>query len=139
MAIKILAIDDDPALMELLNIVLTAQGFKVKTATSGAQGVRLVRDFNPDIIILDLMMPEMNGWEVCKKVREFSHIPILILSALDNPGDVASALDSGADDYLVKPVPTGVLVAHINNLTRRSGLSHQDGASLYPSALLQIL
>jgi DNA-binding response OmpR family regulator len=69
------------------------------------------------------MMPGMNGWQVCSEVRRFSSVPILILSALDNPGHVASALDAGADDYLVKPVPSGVLVAHINNLTRRTSIN----------------
>jgi len=117
---KILAIDDDLALVELLNLLLVAQGFAVKTAITGEEGVKLTREFQPDLILLDLMMPGMNGWEVCKTVREFSDVPILILSALDNPGNVASALDAGADDYLVKPVPSGVLVSHINNLTRRS-------------------
>ncbi len=124
MSIKVLAIDDDPALVELLAIILTSQGFSVKTTTFGEEGVKLVREFDPDIILLDLMMPGMNGWEVCASVREFSTIPILILSALDNPGNVASALDAGADDYLVKPVPSGVLVAHINNLTRRSAITN---------------
>jgi two-component system response regulator MtrA len=127
MPIKVLAIDDDPALVDLLKIILTTQGFSVITATAGVDGVRLVHEFAPDIIILDLMMPGMNGWDVCSSVREFSSVPILILSALDNPGNVASALDAGADDYLVKPVPTGVLVAHINNLSRRSGLNNHNG------------
>jgi two-component system KDP operon response regulator KdpE len=65
------------------------------------------------------MMPGMDGWQVCAQVRSFSAVPILILSALDSPGMVASALDAGADDYLVKPVPVGVLIAHLNTLTRR--------------------
>ena len=128
MPIKVLAIDDDPALVELLAIILTSQGFSVKTTTFGEEGVKLVREFDPDIILLDLMMPGMNGWEVCASVRKFSTIPILILSALDNPGNVASALDAGADDYLVKPVPSGVLVAHINNLTRRSAITNPKGS-----------
>lgn len=128
MPIKVLAIDDDPALVDLLAIILSSQGFNVKTATFGEEGVKLVHEFAPDIILLDLMMPGMNGWEVCATVREFSTIPILILSALDNPGNVASALDAGADDYLVKPVPSGVLVAHINNLTRRSAITKPKGS-----------
>jgi DNA-binding response OmpR family regulator len=66
------------------------------------------------------MMPGMDGWQVCSEVRSFSDVPILILSALDSPGMVASALDAGADDYLVKPVPSGVLLAHLNNLVRRA-------------------
>lgn len=135
MSIKILAIDDDPALIELLNLLLTARGFSVKTATEGEQGVSCVKEFTPDVIILDLMMPGMNGWDVCSKVREFSNIPILILSALDNPRNVSSALDAGADDYLVKPVPSGVLVAHINNLARRSGMNGQNGNGVHPTPL----
>ena len=89
-------------------------------ANSGEDGVRLIRELNPDVVILDLMMPGMDGWHVCTQVRSFSKVPILILSALDSPGMVASALDAGADDYLVKPVPSGVLLAHLNNLTRRA-------------------
>ncbi len=79
----------------------------------------MIREISPDVIILDLMMPGMDGWQVCAQVRAFSDVPILILSALDSPGMVASALDAGADDYLVKPVPVGVLLAHLNTLTRR--------------------
>ena len=72
------------------------------------------------MITLDLMMPDMNGWQVCKAVRGFSQVPILVLSALDSPGMVAAALDAGADDYLIKPVPSSVLLAHINKLVRRA-------------------
>ncbi|MEW6092331.1 MAG: response regulator [Chloroflexota bacterium] len=123
MTIKVLAIDDDPAMTELLNLLLAAHGFNVKTANTGEEGVKLIREYAPEVVILDLMMPGMNGWQVCSEVRRFSSVPILILSALDNPGHVASALDAGADDYLVKPVPSGVLVAHINNLTKRTGIN----------------
>jgi DNA-binding response OmpR family regulator len=122
MTIKVLAIDDDPAMTELLNLLLMTQGFEVKTANSGEEGIKLIREYEPDIIILDLMMPGMSGWQVCSEARRISNVPILILSALDNPGNVATALDSGADDYLVKPVPSGMLVAHINKLTRRINL-----------------
>ena len=84
------------------------------------EGIQLSRTLRPDVIILDLMMPEMDGWQVCNTIRKSSHVPILILSALDNPGMVARALDAGADDYLIKPVPSGVLIAHLNNLVRRA-------------------
>jgi two-component system response regulator ResD len=79
---------------------------------------------SPDVIILDLMMPGMDGWQVCSQIRTFSSVPILILSALHSPGLVASALDAGADDYLVKPVPSGVLIAHLNKLTRRTDMNN---------------
>jgi len=117
---KILVIDDDPAMTELLALILAPTQAEILTANSGRDGLALAQQHLPDIVLLDLMMPEMDGWEVCKAIREFSNLPILILSALDNPGMVAAALDAGADDYLIKPVPSGVLIAHINNLLRRS-------------------
>jgi len=116
----ILVIDDDPAMTELLKILLESLSATVHTAFNGQQGIELCKKEKPDVIILDLMMPEPNGWQVCKSIREFSHTPILILSALDNPGLVATALDAGADDYLIKPVSSSMLLAHIQNLVRRS-------------------
>lgn len=117
---KILVIDDDPAMTELLKLLLHPAASDVITANSGVEGVAAAKKYQPEVIILDLMMPEMDGWQVCQAVRGFSRVPILILSALDNPGMVARALDAGADDYLIKPVPSGVLIAHINNLVRRT-------------------
>ncbi len=116
---KIIVIDDDPAMTELLQLLLQTASSEIFTANSGPVGIDLIRSKNPDVVILDLMMPDMDGWQVCKRVREFSDIPILVLSALDNPGIVAEALDAGADDYLIKPVASGVLIAHINKLLRR--------------------
>jgi DNA-binding response OmpR family regulator len=84
----------------------------------------LTRKESPDVIILDLMMPGMDGWQVCKQIRSFSTVPIVVFSALDSPGIVASALDAGADDYLVKPVPSGVLISHLNTLTRRTEMNN---------------
>jgi DNA-binding response OmpR family regulator len=126
---KILVIDDDPAMTDLLKLILAPTAATIIAANTGKEGVALSRSLAPDIILLDLMMPEMDGWQVCKAVRAFSSVPILVLSALDSPGMVAAALDSGADDYLIKPVPSGVLVAHINNLLRRSRL-HQESPAL---------
>ena len=120
---KILVIDDDPAMTELLKLLLEPASCDVLTANTGPDGIFLAQSKNPDVIILDLMMPDMNGWQVCKAVREFSRVPILILSALDSPGLVAAALDAGADDYLIKPVPSSVLVAHLHTLVRRTRLS----------------
>jgi len=116
---KILVIDDDPAMTELLKLLLEPTQADLLTSNSGEEGVRLVKEQTPDIVILDLMMPKVDGWQVCKAIREFSSMPILVLSALDSPGVVATALDAGADDYLIKPVPSGVLIAHINNLLKR--------------------
>ncbi|HPH95114.1 MAG TPA: response regulator transcription factor [Anaerolineaceae bacterium] len=117
---KVLVVDDDPAMTELLKLLLQQASAEVVTANSGMQAIELVTEAPPDVMILDLMMPEMDGWEVCERIRKVSRLPILVLSALDKPGMVARALDSGADDYLIKPVPSGVLIAHLNNLVRRS-------------------
>jgi len=122
MLVKVLAIDDDPATTELLILLLKARGFEVFTTNSGDEGIKKVRELNPDVLILDLMMSDVDGWKVCSEVRKFSKVPILILSALDTPGMVASALDAGADDYLIKPVPSSVLAAHLHNLARRAKL-----------------
>jgi len=120
----ILAIDDDPAMTELLTLLLKTHGFKVLTANTAEDGIAITRKDSPDVIILDLMMPGMDGWQVCTQIRMFSNVPILICSALDNPGMVASALDAGADDYLVKPVPSGLLIAHVNKLARRTSMNN---------------
>ncbi len=124
MTINVLAIDDDPAMTELLTLLLRTHGFNIQTANTGEEGVKLTRKESPDVIILDLMMPGMDGWQVCKQIRSFSTVPIVVFSALDSPGIVASALDAGADDYLVKPVPSGVLISHLNTLTRRTEMNN---------------
>lgn len=121
MATKILVIDDDTAITELMSMLLKTHGFDVIATNSGAEGIKLARENNPNVVLLDLMMPEVDGWQVAKSIRSFSNVPILILSAINDPRMVASVLDAGADDFLVKPVPSGVLVAHIRKMVRRTG------------------
>lgn len=128
---KILVIDDDPAMTDLLKLILAPTNAIVFSANSGAEGLRLLREKTPSIVILDLMMPEMDGWQVTSEIRSFSSVPILVLSVIDNPGMVALALDAGADDYLIKPAPSGVLIAHINSLTRRKTAISPDTAPLH--------
>jgi two-component system response regulator MprA len=130
----VLTIDDDTAITELLAMLLRTHGYEVKTANNGEEGVEAIKKLDPHVVILDLMMPGMDGWQVCKNVREFSNVPIVILSALDDPAMIASALDAGADDYLVKPVSSSILVAHLNRLIRRTGtLEAPNGTSMHPS------
>ncbi len=116
----VLAIDDDYAITELLSIILRSHGFDVITANNSEDGLRLIAEKSPSIITLDLMMPDINGWEMCEKIRTFSKIPILVLSAINDPAMVAKVLDAGADDFIVKPVPSAVLIARLNMLLRRS-------------------
>lgn len=117
---KVLVIDDDTAMTDLLKLLLEPAKATLLTANSAVDGVALAKDESPDVIILDLMMPDITGWELCGMLRKFSTAPILVLSALDIPGMVARALNAGADDYLIKPVTSPVLTAHINKLVRRA-------------------
>jgi len=102
-------------------MLLKTHGFDVITTNSGLEGVQLAKERLPNVVLLDLMMPDQDGWEVCKSIRSFSSLPILILSALNDPRMVASVLDAGADDFLVKPVPSSILIAHLRKLVRRTG------------------
>jgi two-component system KDP operon response regulator KdpE len=129
MTTKIIVIDDDTAVTDLLSVLLKTHGFDVRVTNNSTEGMGMIRDENFDLVILDLMMPEMDGWEICKEVRSFSQVPIIVLSALNDPSMVASVLDAGADDYLTKPTPSRILVAHINRLTRRNGNSSESAAS----------
>ena len=120
MPTNILVIDDDIAITELMSMLLKTHGFDVITTNTGAEGINLAKTKNPGVVLLDLMMPDVDGWQVCKAIRKFNNVPILILSAINDPRMVASVLDAGADDFLVKPVPSGVLVAHIRKMVRRN-------------------
>ncbi len=128
MSTKVLVIDDDVAITELLSMLLKTHGFDVITTNSGIEGVQLAKEKLPNVALLDLMMPDLDGWEVCKTIRSFSNLPILILSALNDPRMVASVLDAGADDFLVKPVPSSILIAHLRRLVRRTGTLHTTPA-----------
>jgi DNA-binding response OmpR family regulator len=104
----------------MLKLSLEPESFDVATANSGEEGLAVARQGDPEVVILDLVMPGVTGWQIGKAIREFSRVPILVLSALDKPEVVTKALNEGADDFLIKPVSTEVLVAHLNNLSRRA-------------------
>jgi DNA-binding response OmpR family regulator len=118
---KILIIDDDNATTELISMILAQMGEEILVAHSGEEGLRITHEGHPDMIVLDMMMPVMDGLQTCKAIRRFSDIPILMLSAVDNPCVVASLLNAGADDYLIKPVGVAILAARVRKLTRRPG------------------
>lgn len=119
MAVEVLLIDDDPDLALMLRTLLKGQDFQICAEFNGEDGIEACNKARPDVVILDLLMPGMDGWEVCEKIREFSDVPILILSALGSPGSVARALDAGADDYLIKPVHASLLASRLRTLVRR--------------------
>jgi DNA-binding response OmpR family regulator len=127
---KVLVVDDDVEMTELLKILLAPNGFDVFAANNVVDGIDAVRRLKPDVMILDLVMPGMDGWQVCKEIRKSSQVPILILSVIDKPGMIARALDEGADDYLLKPVTSSVLTAHLRRLARRALIeSNHNGAA----------
>jgi len=126
MAVEVLLIDDDPDLSIMLRTLLRGQDFQIQAVFSGEEGIQACRENQPDVVILDILMPEMDGWEVCEHIREFSEVPILILSALGSPGSVARALDAGADDYLIKPIHASLLASRLRTLVRRSLLLHEE-------------
>lgn len=119
MAVEVLLIDDDPDLAMMLRTLLRGQDFQIRAVYTGEEGIEECQASPPDVIILDLLMPGMDGWDVCEQIREFSDVPILILSALGSPGSVARALDAGADDYLIKPVHASLLASRLRTLVRR--------------------
>jgi DNA-binding response OmpR family regulator len=119
MAIEILLIDDDPDFSIMLRTLLRGRDFQVRSVYTGEDGIEACRSDPPDVIVLDLLMPTMDGWEVCERIRTFCDVPIIILSALGAPASVARALDAGADDYLIKPIHASLLASRLNAMVRR--------------------
>ncbi len=118
MRIKALVIDDDKAVTDLMKMLLETQGYEVVATNYGAEGVKLAKEAAPQVILLDLMMPDMDGCEVCREVRKFSAVPVIVLSAVSDPAMISAAVDAGADLFLTKPASVSVLAAHIRKLLR---------------------
>jgi two-component system, OmpR family, KDP operon response regulator KdpE len=121
---RILVIDDEPQILRALRTILAAKKFQVSEAQTGYEGLTLAASLEPELIILDLSLPDMDGIEVCKQIREWSRVPIIVLSVRDSEHDKVKALDSGADDYLTKPFGIEELLARI-----RVSLRHANKAS----------
>ena len=116
MMTKLLIIDDNPGITDMLELVLPPEGFDVTSVNSGPDGIVATQQLDPDVVVLDLMMPGVDGWQVCKEIRAFSQVPILILSAVVDSEEVERAIAEGANDYLVKPARLDDLVAHVKKL-----------------------
>lgn len=119
----ILVIDDEPQILRALRTILTAKKFRITTASRGEEGLALAAATLPDLVILDLGLPDMNGFTVCARLREWSNIPIIVLSVRESEQDKVRALDQGADDYLVKPFGIEELLARIRVALRHSAQS----------------
>jgi two-component system response regulator MtrA len=116
---RVLVVDDDPALAEMLTIVLRGEGFDTAVVGDGTRALPAVRDLRPDVVLLDLMLPGMNGIDVCRAIRTESGVPIVMLTAKTDTVDIVLGLESGADDYVVKPFKPKELVARIRARVRR--------------------
>ncbi|MBN1658266.1 MAG: response regulator transcription factor [Anaerolineae bacterium] len=128
----ILVVEDDLTLVETLEYNLTAEGYQVVTATDGRKGLQVARDERPDLIVLDLMLPEMDGFDVCRILRSEMNVPILILTARTEEVDRVVGLEMGADDYLTKPFSMRELLARVKALLRRVRLMREELAGLAP-------
>jgi|ERR1700678_1054710 two-component system, OmpR family, KDP operon response regulator KdpE len=116
----ILVVDDEPQITRVLRTTLNAQGYEIRVANDGETALEIVKDFTPDLVITDLMMPNMNGMELCRQLRKTSQVPILVLSVRGEERSKIEALDSGADDYITKPFSTGELLARVRAALRRA-------------------
>jgi len=116
----ILVVDDETQITRVLRTTLNAQGYEIRVANDGETALEILKDFTPDLVITDLMMPNLNGVELCRRLRKTSQVPILVLSVRGEERSKVEALDSGADDYITKPFSTGELLARVRAALRRS-------------------
>lgn len=123
---KILVVDDDKNICELLRLYMEQEGYTVLIANDGETAVSSFSDFNPDIIILDIMLPRMDGWQVCREMRKVSNTPIIMITAKGETFDKVLGLELGADDYIVKPFETKEVMARIKAVLRRTSIDPTD-------------
>ena len=119
---RVLIVEDDPDTEQMLAMILRSEGYDVLSAGNGPLGLELLRKMSPDIVLLDWMLPGMDGLEVCKRAREFSTVPIVMLTAKSSSADKVAGLDTGADDYLAKPFEPEELLARIRANLRRASM-----------------
>ena len=120
---KILVVDDDLNICELLRLYLTKEGYNVVIANDGVTAVTMFQEESPNLVLLDIMLPKLDGWQVCREIRKFSETPIIMLTAKGEVFDRVLGLELGADDYVVKPFDTKEIVARIKAVLRRSAAS----------------
>ena len=128
MSKKILIVEDDGNIRELLRLYLEREGYEITEAANGEEGVDLWRKINPDMILLDVMMPIMDGWQVCKIIRKESKVPIIIMTAKGETFDKVNGLEMGADDYIVKPLEMREVIARVRAIFRR--LAPEDSGKI---------
>ena len=119
MARKVLIVEDDNNIAELLHLYLEKEGFETQVAPDGGKGVELYRSFHPELVLLDIMLPVMDGWSVLKKIRETDKTPVILLTAKGETNDKVQGLEGGADDYIVKPLEMPEVIARVRAVFRR--------------------
>ena len=126
--IRVLVVDDEPSLAELLASVLRYEGWEIRTASDGTSAVRTARDFRPDAVVLDIMLPDFDGLEVLRRVRaELPHVCVLFLTARDAVEDRVAGITAGGDDYVTKPFSLEEVLARLRGLLRRAGITRARG------------
>ena len=130
MAIKVLIVEDDSNIAQLLQLYLEKEGFETQVAGDGGLGVTLFHNFGPDLVLLDIMLPVLDGWGVCRKIRETDQTPIIMMTAKGELEDKVSGLEMGADDYIVKPFEMKELIARINAVLRRTEIPNDTSKRL---------
>ncbi|MFF5990138.1 response regulator [Prauserella flavalba] len=135
---KVLVVDDDPQIARALRINLSARGYEVVTAHDGTAALKAVAETRPDVVVLDLGLPDLDGVEVIEGLRGWTQVPIIVLSARDDSTDKVQALDAGADDYVTKPFGMDELLARLRAAVRRSGLSVADADAQVETASFTI-
>lgn len=131
MARKVLIVEDEANIAELLHLYLEKEGFETAVAPDGGKGVELFRSFRPDLVLLDIMLPVMDGWSVLKKIRETDKTPVIMLTAKGETEDKVNGLEGGADDYIVKPFEMKELIARINAVLRRTEIPNDTSKKLH--------
>jgi two-component system KDP operon response regulator KdpE len=134
----IVAIEDDPQIRRFLRTGLESRGFQIHEAETGAQGLAEAANRRADLVLLDLGLPDMDGVEIVRKIREWSALPVIVLSARASETDKVAALDAGADDYLTKPFGLGELLARIRVALRHAQTGPQDGGGVFSVANLKV-
>jgi len=129
MATKILVVDDEPEMADLLQSALAREGYEVLSALDAREGLQQAFTFRPDLILLDIMMPGMDGWEMLSRLREFSSVPVVMLTALQGQEAIVQGLDTGADDYITKPFRIQELKARVRATLRRASLPPSSDAT----------
>jgi len=117
---RVLIIEDDANIQKILSLYLEGEGFEVRTASSGQEGLQCLHDYQPDLVLLDIMLPDIDGWEICRRIRQEEEIPVIMVTALDSTRDKVTGLELGSDDYITKPFEPREVLARVRAVLRRS-------------------